>query len=100
MLEDLETQGYLIKTEPLKHSVGHCHRCHSAVEPLISEQWFVKMEPLAKPALEAVRDGQVTFVPEVQKDIRALDGEYQRLVYFQTALVGPQDSRMVLRRLQ
>ncbi len=64
VLEDLETQGYLIKTEPLKHSVGHCHRCHSAVEPLISEQWFVKMEPLAKPALEAVRDGQVTFVPE------------------------------------
>ncbi|MGI6628634.1 MAG: valine--tRNA ligase [Bacillota bacterium] len=64
VLADLETQGYLIKTEALKHSVGHCHRCHSAVEPLISEQWFVKMKPLARPALEAVKDGQVTFVPE------------------------------------
>lgn len=64
VLEDLEAQGYLIKIEPLKHSVGHCHRCHSAVEPLISEQWFVRMEPLAKPALEAVRNGQVAFVPE------------------------------------
>ncbi len=64
VLADLKTMGYMIKTEALKHSVGHCQRCSSAVEPLISEQWFVKMKPLAEPALEMVREGEVTFVPE------------------------------------
>ena len=64
ILEDLESQGYLIKTENITHAVGHCQRCHSPVEPLISEQWFVKMKPLAEPALKVVQDGQVQFVPD------------------------------------
>ncbi len=64
ILEDLESQGYLVKTENITHAVGHCQRCHSPVEPLISEQWFVKMKPLAEPALKVVQDGQVQFVPD------------------------------------
>jgi valyl-tRNA synthetase len=64
LLKDLEDGGYLVKTEPYKLSVGRCHRCDSNVEPLISEQWFVKMKPLAEPALRVVRDGTVKFVPE------------------------------------
>ena len=64
MVKDLEEQGYLIKTEPYSHNVGTCYRCHNDVEPLISAQWFVKMEPLAKEALRVVKDGEVKFVPE------------------------------------
>ena len=64
LVADLEAEGYLIKTVPHKHNVGSCYRCSTTVEPLTSNQWFVKMEPLAKPALEVVRDGTVKFVPE------------------------------------
>lgn len=64
IIADLEHSGYLIKTENYDHSVGHCYRCHDSVEPKISDQWFVKMEPLAKPAIEAVKDGKVKFHPE------------------------------------
>ncbi len=64
VVSDLESAGYLAKTEPYKLSVGHCQRCDEIVEPLISEQWFVKMKPLAGPALDIVRDGTVKFVPE------------------------------------
>ena len=64
IVKDLEEQGYLVKVEPYKHNVGTCYRCHQTIEPMISEQWFVKMEPLAKPAIEAVRGGETKFVPE------------------------------------
>lgn len=64
VVEDLEAQGYLVRTEKLHHEVGHCSRCHSVVEPLLSTQWFVKMDELAKPALEAVRKGDIEFVPD------------------------------------
>ena len=64
ILADLEAGGYLKETEPLRHDVGTCYRCHTTVEPMVSKQWFVKMEPLAKPAIEAVRKGQTRFVPE------------------------------------
>ena len=64
LVADLEAEGYLIKTVPHNHNVGSCYRCGTTVEPLTSNQWFVKMEPLAKPALEVVRDGTVKFVPE------------------------------------
>ena len=64
IVADLEEQGYLVKVEPHQHNVGTCYRCHSDVEPLISAQWFVKMEPLAKEALRVVREGEVKFVPE------------------------------------
>ncbi|WP_300417770.1 valine--tRNA ligase [uncultured Oscillibacter sp.] len=64
IVKDLEEQGYLVKTEPYSHNVGTCYRCHNDVEPLISAQWFVKMEPLAKEALRVVREGEVKFVPD------------------------------------
>ena len=64
ILADLEEQGYLIKTEPYNHNVGTCYRCGTTVEPMTSPQWFVKMKPLAEPAIEAVRDGRIKFVPE------------------------------------
>lgn len=64
IVKALEEQGYLIKVEPIKHNVGTCYRCKTVVEPRVSKQWFVKMEPLAKPAVKAVEDGEVKFVPE------------------------------------
>ena len=64
IVKDLEEQGYLVKVEPYNHNVGTCYRCHNDVEPLISAQWFVKMEPLAKEALRVVNEGEVKFVPE------------------------------------
>ena len=64
ILADLEAGGYLKEVEPLKHEVGTCYRCHTTIEPMVSRQWFVKMEPLAKPAIEAVEKGRIRFVPE------------------------------------
>ena len=64
IVADLEAEGYLIKTEPLTHNVGHCYRCNTVIEPRVSLQWFVKMKPLAEPAIEAVRNGETKFVPE------------------------------------
>ena len=64
IVADLEEQGYLVKVEPYSHNVGCCYRCGSAVEPLISPQWFVKMKPLAKKAIDVVEDGRIKFVPE------------------------------------
>ena len=64
IVADLEAGGYLVKIEPHSHNVGTCYRCKTTVEPLTSNQWFVKMEPLAKPALEVVKNGDVKFVPE------------------------------------
>jgi len=64
ILRDLEEGGFLVKTEPYSHSIGHCQRCETIIEPLISPQWFVKMAPLAAPALEAVNSGRIRFVPE------------------------------------
>ena len=64
IVADLETGGYLVKVEPHAHNVGTCYRCHTTVEPRVSKQWFVKMEPLAKPAIEAVRNGETKFIPE------------------------------------
>ena len=64
IVADLEEQGYLVKVEPYSHNVGCCYRCGTVVEPLTSPQWFVKMAPLAKKAIEVVKDGRVRFVPE------------------------------------
>ncbi|MBA1334440.1 MAG: Valyl-tRNA synthetase [Firmicutes bacterium] len=64
VIRDLESQGLLLKTEEIKHSVGHCYRCDTVVEPLISMQWFVRMRPLAEPAIEAVKSGRIRFVPQ------------------------------------
>ena len=64
IVKDLEAEGALIKVEDYSHNVGTCYRCHTSIEPRLSKQWFVKMEPLAKPAIDVVRDGKVKFVPE------------------------------------
>lgn len=64
IVKDLEEGGYLIKIEPMKHNVGSCYRCHTVVEPRVSKQWFVKMEPLAKPAVEVVRNKEIKLIPE------------------------------------
>ncbi len=64
ILADLEAGGYIKYIEPLKHEVGTCYRCHHDIEPMVSKQWFVRMEPLAKPAIEAVEKGETVFVPE------------------------------------
>ena len=64
LVADLEAEGYLIKTVPHPHNVGVCYRCGTVVEPLTSDQWFVKMKPLAAPAIEAVENGTINFVPE------------------------------------
>lgn len=64
IVKDLEEGGFLIKTEPYNHNVGTCYRCGTSIEPRVSLQWFVKMQTLAKPAIEAVKDGRIKFVPE------------------------------------
>uniref|UniRef100_UPI004025633E valine--tRNA ligase n=1 Tax=Eubacterium sp. TaxID=142586 RepID=UPI004025633E len=64
IVKDLEAEGALIKIEDYSHNVGTCYRCHSTIEPRLSKQWFVKMEPLAKPAIDVVKNGEVKFVPE------------------------------------
>lgn len=63
IVEDLKEKGYLIDVKEHNHAVGHCERCNTVVEPIISKQWFVKMEPLAKPALEAYEKGELRFIP-------------------------------------
>lgn len=64
IVEALREAKYLDKVEPHAHAVGHCYRCHTVVEPYLSRQWFVKMEPLAKPAINAVKKGKITFHPK------------------------------------
>ena len=64
IVEDLKAQGFLVDVEPIKHNVGSCYRCGTVVEPRVSKQWFVKMKPLAQPALQEVKDGKVKFVPD------------------------------------
>ena len=69
IVKDLEKEGYLLKVEDYIHSVGHCYRCHTAVEPKLSDQWFVKMKPLAEPAIRAVKDGTIKFHPDRWKKV-------------------------------
>jgi len=69
VLEELRERKLLVKQEPHTHEVGHCYRCHTVIEPYLSEQWFVKMKPLAKPAIDAVVRGEVVFHPERWKKV-------------------------------
>ncbi|MFA5561834.1 MAG: valine--tRNA ligase [Eubacteriales bacterium] len=64
IVAELEAQGLLVKTEPCTHAVAHCYRCGTVVEPLASKQWFVRMQPLAEPAIAAVREGAVRYIPD------------------------------------
>ena len=63
ILSDLEKDGLLVKVEPYTHSVGHCQRCQTVIEPLASKQWFINTQPLAQPAIKAVLDGRITIIP-------------------------------------
>ncbi len=69
IVADLDEAGLLVRIDDHVHSVGHCYRCHTVVEPWLSDQWFVDMQPLAAPAIEAVRDGRVTFHPKRWENI-------------------------------
>ncbi len=64
IVKDLQARGLLYKVEDISHAVGHCYRCSSVIEPMLSKQWFVKMKPLAEPAIAAAREGRVRFIPE------------------------------------
>jgi len=64
VVKELKAQGILLKIEPHANAVGECYRCATVIEPMVSKQWFVKMEPLAKPAIEVVKDGRLEFIPE------------------------------------
>lgn len=64
IVEDLDEAGLLVKVKDHDHSVGHCQRCNTTIEPILSKQWFVKMKPLAQPAIDVVNDGRVKFVPD------------------------------------
>ena len=72
VVAEFEAAGLLVKVDPHRHAVGHCYRCDTVVEPRLSDQWFVKMQPLATPALAAYRDGRVAFIPERQGDNYAM----------------------------
>ena len=64
IVKDLDEGGYLLEIEPIKHNVGTCYRCGTVVEPRVSTQWFVRMEPLAKPAVDVVKNGEIRFIPD------------------------------------
>ena len=99
MLADSARAGLLVKVERSPHSVGHCQRCDTIVEPLLSQQWFVKMKPLAEPAIEAVRERpHHVRARALGEDLLRLDGKHPRLVHLAPALVGPSHPRLVLRR--
>ena len=63
VVKELEELGFLVKVEPMKHNVGSCYRCNSVVEPRVSKQWFVKMQPLAEPAIDTVKNGEIKLIP-------------------------------------
>jgi len=64
VVRDLRAGGHLVRVEDYTHAVGHCYRCHTVIEPMVSRQWFVRMKPLAEPAIRAAQEGRVRFVPE------------------------------------
>ncbi len=96
---ELRETGALRGEEPYRHSVGHCSRSRGRIEPLVSLQWFCRMDELARPAIEAVREGRVRVPPEAQReDLPRLDGEHPALVHLAPALVGPPAARVVRAR--
>ena len=77
IVEDLEKEGLLVRTESREHSVGHCDRCGDTVEPIVSQQWYIKMKPLAQPAIEAVRNGEIRIIPgALFQGLLQLDGKH------------------------
>ena len=69
IVEELDAQGFLVRVEPIRHNVGSCYRCGTIVEPRVSKQWFVKMKPLAEPAIRAVKSGEIRMIPDRMEKI-------------------------------
>ncbi len=92
VVADLKAAGLYVSETPITHSVGHCYRCRTVVEPYLSEQWFVRMKPLAEKALKAWKDGEHQVLPAaLGEHLRKLAHEHPRLVHQPAALVGPPD---------
>lgn len=68
VVKDLEAEGFLVKTEDITHNVGHCYKCSTIIEPLLKDQWFVDMQPLAEPAIAALKANKITFYPSAKKN--------------------------------
>ena len=99
VVEALREEGRIARTEPYTHNVPFSHRSGERIEPLISLQWFMRMDELAAPAIEVVRDGRMRIHPERQTPaLPRLDGEHPALVHLAPAVVGPPDPRLVPRR--
>ena len=99
LVEQLQQEGLIEKIAEHRHAVGHCSRCTTVVEPLVSTQWFVKIGPLAADAIRAVEDGRVGLpARQLDEDLLRVDDQHPRLVHFAAAVVGPPHSRVVLRR--
>ncbi len=93
---DMQEAGLTVRVEERAHQVGHCQRCHTVVEPLLSVQWWVRAQPLAEPAIEAVRSGEIQIVPpRFEQGLLPLDGEHPRLVHQPPTVVGPSHPRVV-----
>ena len=99
MVADLEAQGLLVRVEDHVHNVGTHDRCKTTVEPMIKQQWFVKMDELIKPAVEGVKNGDIELMP-ASMDKTYFNWTDQGLVYFKTALVGTQNPGILLQGLR
>ena len=101
VIKQLEHEALLVKVEDHRHAVGHCQRCDTIVEPLVSTQWFVRIRPLAEPAIQAVKENRITFVPDnwaktyLEWMTNIHDWCISRQLWW-----GPSDSSVVLRRLR
>ena len=101
LLEQLERERLLVGVEEHRHAVGHCQRCTTIVEPLVSTQWFVRIAPLAEPAIQVVKERpNPVRSGKLGQDLLRMDDQHSRLVHLAPALVGPPDSCLALRRLQ
>ena len=97
VLEDLEAGGFLVGTKDYVVPLGKCDRCKTIVEPRLSTQWFVKIQPLADRAIEAVEQGEIKFVPEMYtQDLLRVDAQHSRLVHLAPAVVGTSHSGVAL----
>ena len=104
IVKELGEMGLLVRIEDYTHNVGTHDRCGTTVEPLIKQQWFVKMDELIKPAVKAVKEGDIRLIPKRMEKTYfnwfQLDRQHPRLVHQPPALVGPQDPRILLRRVR
>jgi valyl-tRNA synthetase len=100
VVEDMEKEGLLDKIEDYSHAIGHCQRCQTIVEPIASKQWFVKMELLARPAIEAVVSGRIKIIPDRFTRVYLNGWKISGLVHQPPALVGTPHPGLVLPRLR